>query len=118
MAWSYQLARDEFVARCVHESTFTNTQLRVSDVLPHIHVILRDALTHKRYMEKACNFGLTKQEDHRVERLEIRIIEHTKALGFDTPLFSGDPRGATVKLRLPSGYSDSWGGEGFCVPTR
>ncbi len=34
------------------------------------------------------------------------------------PDFSGDPRGATIKLRVPSGYNDSFGGEGLlCVPT-
>lgn len=35
-----------------------------------------------------------------------------------TPVFSGDPRGACVKIRVPSGKSDSWGGDGICVPTR
>ena len=33
-------------------------------------------------------------------------------------IFSGDPRGACVKIIVPSGRSDSWGGEGMCVPTR
>lgn len=32
------------------------------------------------------------------------------------PVFNGDPRGAVLKIRVPSGYSDSWGGEGVCVP--
>lgn len=36
-----------------------------------------------------------------------------------TPVFSGDPRGAVVKLKVPSGYNNSFGGEGVvCVPTR
>ncbi len=36
------------------------------------------------------------------------------------PNFSYDPRGACVKLLLPSGRWNSWGGkeEGYCVPTR
>jgi hypothetical protein len=36
------------------------------------------------------------------------------------PTFSGDPRGACVKLILPSGRYNSCGGAecGFCVPTR
>lgn len=34
------------------------------------------------------------------------------------PIFNGDPRGACTKLRVPSGRTDDWGGEGVCVPTR
>lgn len=34
------------------------------------------------------------------------------------PVFSGDPRGACVKLRVPSGKTDDWGQTGICVPTR
>jgi hypothetical protein len=33
------------------------------------------------------------------------------------PIFTYDPRGATVKLHLPSGATNSFGGEGWCVPT-
>lgn len=40
-----------------------------------------------------------------------------KPLAF-VPVFSGDPRGACVKIRVPSGRSDSWDGDGMCVPTR
>ena len=32
-------------------------------------------------------------------------------------IFSGDPRGNTIKIAVSSGYSNSWGGEGICVPT-
>ena len=31
------------------------------------------------------------------------------------PVFSGDPRGATVKLRMPDGRYDDWGQVGICV---
>lgn len=34
-----------------------------------------------------------------------------------TPVFQGDPRGACVKLRVPSGRTDDWGQTGICVPT-
>lgn len=32
------------------------------------------------------------------------------------PIFNGDPRGAVVKLKVPSGRTDDWGREGVCVP--
>lgn len=34
------------------------------------------------------------------------------------PHFQGDPRGACVKLSVPSGKTDDWGRTGICVPTR
>lgn len=34
-----------------------------------------------------------------------------------SPIFNGDPRGATVKLSVPSGKTDDWGQVGICVPT-
>ena len=33
-----------------------------------------------------------------------------------TPVFQGDPRGCTIKLRVPSGNTDDLGREGICVP--
>jgi hypothetical protein len=49
-------------------------------------------------------------------KAEDRIRALCKPLkGFEA-IFSGDPRGACVKIRVPSGRSDSWGGEGMCVP--
>lgn len=43
-----------------------------------------------------------------------------KEAGFPpfVPVFSGDPRGACVKLRVPSGKTDDLAREGICVPTR
>ena len=32
------------------------------------------------------------------------------------PVFQGDPRGAVVKLKVPSGRTNDWGGTGICVP--
>lgn len=34
------------------------------------------------------------------------------------PVFQGDPRGACVKLRVPSGQTDDAAQAGLCVPTR
>lgn len=33
------------------------------------------------------------------------------------PCFQGDPRGCVLKLKVPSGFGNDWGGEGLvCVP--
>lgn len=36
-----------------------------------------------------------------------------------SPIFGGDPRGAVLKIKVPSGFSDSWANDGgVCVPAR
>lgn len=59
-----------------------------------------------------------KTDERGVERIGYRLTQHQN--GNKATLFEGDPRGACVKLILPSGRNNSWGGaeEGFCVPTR
>ena len=32
------------------------------------------------------------------------------------PIFNGDPRGAVLKLQVPSGRTNDWGQTGVCVP--
>ncbi len=50
------------------------------------------------------------------EKITKAVTELCKS--FDcTPVFSGDPRGNTLKIAVKSGYSNSFGGEGICVPT-
>jgi hypothetical protein len=33
------------------------------------------------------------------------------------PMFSGDPRGCCLKLKFPSGRTNDFGNEGWCVPS-
>ena len=49
--------------------------------------------------------------DHATKH-EGYAIEHVGIV----PIFHGDPRGAVVKLNVPSGRTDDWGQEGVCVP--
>jgi len=93
-----------------------------SNIIETCSLICRAATTHARLAEADCNYGLTERENRLVERLEKRIANLClelptvvdKAI---TPIFSGDPRGATVKLVLPDGRTDDWGQTGICVPT-
>lgn len=50
-------------------------------------------------------------------RNEAAIRALLEGTGFE-PICAGDPRGAVVKVKAPSGHSNSWGGEGICVPVR
>ncbi len=36
--------------------------------------------------------------------------------GFEA-IFSGDPRGCVLKIKVPSGRTNDWGREGICVPS-
>ncbi len=121
---SYTSDRESFIARIVNEAAPTTPEDFLSrpswsERMALARGILRDAATHHRLCEVDCNEGLTEAQARRSDACERRILARCAELGpgFGA-VFSGDPRGATVKITLPSGYSDSWGGEGLCVPVR
>jgi hypothetical protein len=81
------------------------------------------ATQHKRMMEDYCNIPNADVFDDdgprpRLAKLRALILKEAKAMGCTGVKFSGDPRGATVKLILPNGETNDWGKEGWCVPTR
>lgn len=106
-------------------------------------LILRHAATHGRLEVETCNGHpiqgqcppagcdmpaynarvnkLQAAWDARIERQEAqaekRIAEICAPFGI-VPNFGGDPRGYTVKLKLPSGAYNTWGGsgDGYGVP--
>lgn len=88
----------------------------------------RSTARHSRIQETLCN-GPTNDNwseawqtaveqldancEKRIRELCARLIDcQGKAI---EPIFSGDPRGCTVKLKLPSGFTNDWGREGVCV---
>lgn len=44
----------------------------------------------------------------------VRVLQ--AAGGKLEPVFRGDPRGAVLKLKVPSGRTNDWGRTGVCVP--
>lgn len=124
--------REEFIAAIVRE--FPDKPI---DFVTHrARLLLRHAKTHGRLAEESCNGHpaqssptmdaktvgrLQEKWDARIERqekqIERRMAEIAAELG--VPIrFGGDPRGYTVKLTLPSGRYNSFGGreEGYGVP--
>lgn len=64
-----------------------------------------------------CNEPWTDQREKAVQDLEAKIqsiCRETK--GISGVEINRDPRGAVVKVFVPSGKSNSFGGEGICVP--
>lgn len=116
---TYQEDRDSFVARMTSEAQI-NPKQTISRVVSLITEILKLSKTHHKIQENQCNYQISKAQQTREKNIETRIIEIIKLLFKKRGgvIFSGDPRGATVKIILPSGYYDSWGGEGFCVPIK
>lgn len=104
---NYQKEREDFLLAMAKEGV-------PADVA---RAVLRDANTIQRLAVAACNRELAKREILADEDAQARIIARLASLDIE-PVFSGDPRGACVKLRVPSGRTDDWGQVGLCVPTR
>ena len=86
--------------------------------LENTRTILRAANTLQRLASEACGRELTERELGAVDRLERKIGELTLAMCWPAPILGGDPRGCVVKLAVASGFTNDWGKEGICVPTR
>lgn len=104
--------RNEFIARIAREFP----ALSIEDVLATCRELVRLATFHGRIAEKECNEELSDGDVRRRDQTEARIGEICAKIGVHGVVFSGDPRGYTVKIRLPSGRSNSFGGEGWGVP--
>jgi hypothetical protein len=78
--------------------------------------LMRYGSTHHRLMEEYCNDGQSPLRERKLIRTEKAIQKIVDSFGASVKL-SGDPRGATVKIIVPDGYTNDWGKEGICVPT-
>ena len=78
------------------------------------------AKRHHRMMEHYCNGReMYDAEDEPIGPLK-RLRHHgaalAKSIGAKGIVFSGDPRGCTVKLTWKTGETNDWGNEGWVVP--
>lgn len=84
--------------------------------------LMRYAATLQRLDIATDDAGLQKRE------MKTRRIKHHVSIllagiaGVGTaemcqPVFFNDPRGAVLKIRVPSGYTNDMGREGICVPS-
>lgn len=86
--------------------------------------ILRYGATYHGIQERECNgyantdWGRAQEarDKDKARRMEAKLRSETKSFGADVT-FGGDPRGCTVKIVVPDGYTNDWGKEGICVPT-
>jgi hypothetical protein len=110
----------EAEARTEFENTLLEESKR-SSARNAANLLCRHGRTYARLQEAQCN-GLTPRQEAWAEKREAQLTKRITAIceglgaGF-VPVFNGDPRGATVKIRVPSGRTNDWGGVGICVPT-
>lgn len=88
-----------------------------------IEALMRYASTLQRLAEKACNEVFTDADDRKQLSIEEKVkklceeMREGHSYPAPVPVFSGDPRGCVLKIRVPDGFSDDMGGEGICVPS-
>ena len=76
------------------------------------------ATVSKKY-ECCCDYGYQAEGEHsdvprvtaKSKRIEYRITQLLKPTGVRAS-FQGDPRGCVLKLHVPSGRAEGWGGVG------
>lgn len=78
--------------------------------------LMRYASTHQRLVTGDCNRGLTPAEVAKQFHVCKRITDLVNSVKCGV-VFSGDPRGCTVKVVVADGYTNDMGREGICVPT-
>jgi hypothetical protein len=81
--------------------------------------LMRNAKAYATIQERWCSEEMSEATTTRLEKREANIEKWftTTLQPFGiTPDFQGDPRGAVVKLKVPSGRTDDWGKTGICVP--
>jgi hypothetical protein len=93
--------------------------------LRQVQALMRYASTLQRLAEDDCNIatddaGLERRtrKRHHIARKVHEILAELEAEqpGFKA-IISGDPRGAVLKISVPSGVTNDFGGEGICVPS-
>ena len=104
----------EFALMLRHEVATETTD---HDVIELAISLMRLAKRHGWLAVPDCNRNLTDKELRMQTKIEKQIADLTKAHGLHVT-FGGDPRGYTVKLILPSGRYNTWGGaeDGWGVP--
>jgi hypothetical protein len=131
-----QLERERMAFEDIVRSESEPTGKNWSERVHLAKLLMRHATSHAHIQEAICN-GVewtqwdtnesfnkrqarhetwTEKRDAQLEK-RIRAIVAELGEGFGV-VFLGDPRGCTVKIVLPSGRTNDWGREGYCVPTR
>lgn len=124
MSWTREQAEeyDSTLEQFLKETGGRFTRGEMKDILNSLH---RYERTLHRLSENACNgWDVTGRGDEskewreRVEKkvasIEKLVKKIAERLGFGVD-FQGDPRGATIRFKLPSKNYNSWDGETWII---
>jgi hypothetical protein len=64
----------------------------------------------RQLSEIACNSGLSRRQQKRLDRLDEQVKTVLERAGLRLNHLNGDPRGYAVYIDLPDGYSNAFGG--------
>ncbi len=81
-----------------------------------IDELMRLSRAHGRIQVRRCNGNPSNREEKREDTIEARISAILEPTPVSVHEFGGDPRGYTVKLKLPSGAYNNLGGEAWGIP--
>lgn len=77
-----------------------------------LFALLKAARSLHSLAEAECNYTLSKWQETRKQNLQVRVREILETVGYTGQVrFNGDPRGAAVKIDLPTKRSNNWGGD-------
>jgi len=82
-------------------------------------LMMRKSTTLNRINELTSSVQMSDQEIARLEKLDDRTTEAAKKQLTEVGMsaeFGGDPRGAAIKIQVPSRKTNDWGQVGICVP--
>jgi len=99
------------LARAVHLKQRDAEEARTQEAF--LSLIHRHAVTYARIQESRCSEEMSERATARLERREAQIerrIGHLAAYIGCGVKFTGDPRGYCVRLILPDGRYNTWGG--------
>ena len=119
--------RHEFIGLCYEHSPHEwQPDQPAMFVQRQAEALMRYGATLCRLAEEQCNGyqdhqgnwdeRATRQSDAKEARIRQRATDVAASIG-GRVVFQGDPRGNTLKVIFPDGYTNDWGHEGICVPT-
>lgn len=116
---SYAKDRKEFIDVLQEEYKHR----KPAEVQALARALMTRASTSERYAVMLSSVEMTAAAQERMEQADAKNDAAIEALCKEwglVPVFSGDPRGYTVKVILPSGRYNTWGGKecGWGVPAR
>lgn len=116
---SAQTDREDFFVQFTAEAMSIGQTRSCYQFGKDIREILKLTRAQHREAEIACERELTPAELRRGTKQRGRLLELVRYdYGFDIE-FSGDPRGAVVKITFPSKRGNCFGDPSlYCVPTR